>query len=101
MSHVKELYGSAFFNRLPNADEHAAIEEEYARRGFKGCIGALDCCKVWWKNCPAAWKGQYHNPKEGRLSTIVSEAWCDHSLYIWHWFFGMTGTNNDRTILEN
>lgn len=98
---IKELYGDMFFNRLPSTEELERVEEEYASKGFNGCVGAADCRKVWWKNRPASWKGQYHNTKEERPGTIVAEAWCDNSLYIWHWFFGMPGTKNDKKILDN
>lgn len=33
------------------------------------------------------------------MATIACEAWCDHSLYCWHWYPGRAGTNNDLTVL--
>lgn len=46
-------------------------------------------------------KGQFHNPKNGKLATISCEAIVDHGLYCWHWFAGRAGTNNDLTVLQN
>lgn len=43
---IKELYGDAFFNRLPTKQELSAISEKYAQHSFKGFIGCVDCCKI-------------------------------------------------------
>lgn len=96
---MKELYAEMYLNRRPTRTELKEIESEYNDAGFEGCAGCLDCMKLKWKNCPFAEKGQYHNPKEGKLATIVVEAWCDRSLYIWSWFAGRAGTNNDLNVL--
>ncbi|XP_057543947.1 uncharacterized protein LOC130823346 [Amaranthus tricolor] len=50
-------------------------------------IGSVDCMHWQWKNCPAAWNGQY----QGRagVATLILEAVADHDLWIWHAFFGM------------
>jgi Plant transposon protein len=58
----------------------------------------IDCCKQVWKNCPKVLKGQYYNPKDSKLAVISVEAWCDRDLYVWHWFAGRCGTNNDLTV---
>lgn len=54
-----------------------------------------------WKNCPKTLKGQYHNPKDGKLATVSCDALVDHDLYCWHWFAWRRGTNNDITVLDN
>lgn len=95
------LYGDSFLNRRPTFAELQSIFDDYTQAGFPGCAGAIDCMKLRWKNCPIAHKGQYHNSKEGKLATIPAEAWCDRNLYIWHWFVGRTGTNNDINVLMN
>ncbi|XP_057547362.1 uncharacterized protein LOC130825925 [Amaranthus tricolor] len=71
-----------------------AFSEE---RGFPGMIGSVDCMHWEWKNCPAAWKGQY----QGRagVATLILEAVADHDLWIWHAFFGMPGSYNDLNVL--
>lgn len=68
-----ELYGVRFLNRRPSTSELVEIERRYSRAGFPGSVGALDCCKIIWKNCPHGHKGQYHNTKEGKLATIQVE----------------------------
>jgi hypothetical protein len=51
-----------------------------------------------WKNCPTAWHGQYTG-KEGEL-TVVLEAVASYDLWIWHAFFGMSGSHNDINVLD-
>ncbi|XP_057523881.1 uncharacterized protein LOC130803698 [Amaranthus tricolor] len=71
-----------------------AFSEE---RGFPGMIGSVDCMHWEWKNCPAAWKGQY----QGRagVATLILEAVANHDLWIWHAFFWMPGSYNDLNVL--
>ena len=97
---VNEIYGAEFYNRYPNRAELKEIAERYEDAGFPGCIGAVDCTDLIWKNCPLQEKGQYHNPKDSKLAVIKIEAWCDMDLYIWHWFPGRPGTTNDKTMVS-
>ena len=94
-----EIYGGMYLNRRPTKEELKCIEDDYNEVGFAGCGGSIDCMKLIWKNCPFSEKGQYHNGKEGKMATIVVEAWCDRDLYIWSWFAGRAGTNNDLNVL--
>lgn len=94
-----EIYGKRFLNRRPTEVELGDIEFDYKEAGFRGCGGAIDCMKLIWKNCPLQEKGQYHNKKEGKMATIVAEGWCDRKLYLWSWFAGRAGTNNDLNVL--
>lgn len=97
---VKHLYEGIYLNRKPTTEELREIESMYRSAGFTGCGGAIDCMKLVWKNCPIQEKGQYHNPREGHMATIVVEAWCDRRLYVWSWFSGRAGTNNDLNVLS-
>ncbi len=97
---VIAFYGPRFLNRRPTRQELDIISSTYESVGFPGCIGSVDCMKLFWKNCPFYEKGQLLNTKESsKLATVVCEAWCDHDLYCWHWFPGRAGTNNDLTVL--
>ncbi|XP_057545937.1 uncharacterized protein LOC130824930 [Amaranthus tricolor] len=71
-----------------------AFSEE---RGFPSMIGSVDCKHWEWKNCLAAWKGQYQG--RGGVSTLILEAVADHELWIWHAFFGMPSSYNDLNVL--
>lgn len=97
---IVDIFRSTDLNRRPTVQELNNIERSYNKIGFPGCIGAVDCCKLIWKNCPKEQMGQYYNPKDLKVAVISVEAWCDHDLYIWHWFAGRPGTNNDITMLD-
>lgn len=96
-----DRFGSVLLNREPDVMELQEIVNNYENAGFPGCLGCLDCMHLKWKNCPRSLKGQYHNPKDGKLATISCEAMCDRNLYCWHWYAGRCGTNNDITVLDN
>ena len=98
---VVRRFGSVFLNRQPNMEEIRRTVGDYERFGFPGCIGCIDCMHMHWTNCPKALKGQYHNPKYGKLATISCEALRDRRLYCWNCFLGRCGTNNDITVLDN
>ena len=96
---ILQVYGGRFFNKFPSRSELVTLQESYSNLGFPGCIGAVDCMKYVWKNCPATMKGQYLNTRDSKSATIQCEGWCDHSLYCWSWFAGRPGTNNDLNVL--
>ena len=98
---MKELYGPDLLNREPTLTELRRVVQKYEASGFPGCVGCVDCMQIHWKNCPKAKKGQYYNPKSGKLATLSCEALVDCDLYCWHWFAGRPGTNNDITVLDN
>jgi hypothetical protein len=50
-----------------------------------------------WKNCPAAWHGQFNGHKND--ATIILEAVADHETWIWHAFFG-PGSYNHINVLQ-
>ena len=58
----------------------------------------LDCMHLWWKACPAAFKGQFQG--QARHPIIILEAGADHNLWIWHSSFGCLGTQNDLSIWD-
>lgn len=51
-----------------------------------------------WKNCPTAWTGQFKGKEKG--PTIVLEAVATKDAWIWHVFFGTSGSLNDINVLE-
>jgi hypothetical protein len=50
-----------------------------------------------WKNCPFGWQGQFKG-HEG--CTVILEVVASQDLWIWHSFFGMTGSNNHTNVLH-
>eukprot|EP00171_Calliarthron_tuberculosum_P021667 IDg21667t1 len=98
---MKLCYGAKYLNRAHTLSELQTIESFYSSKRFPGCVRAVDCMHLHWKNCPKALKGQLHNPKSGKLATLQVEAVCDSNLYCWNVFGGRPGTNNDLTVCEN
>ncbi|KAI7942660.1 hypothetical protein MJO28_012687 [Puccinia striiformis f. sp. tritici] len=69
-----------------------------AKRGFPGMLGSLDCMHWGWKNCPAAWKGQFQGKE--KEATIILEAVVSQDLWFWHSFFGLPECHNDINVLD-
>lgn len=97
---IYSRYPNIYLNRQLTNSELESIAEAYAEDRFPGFIGAVDCMHLHWKNCPKAYKGQYHNPKDGMVATISCEALCYARLYCWSWFAGRCGNNNDITVID-
>ncbi|CAH9080302.1 unnamed protein product [Cuscuta europaea] len=85
--------------RKPNKFDIASLLKDSEARGFPGMLGSLDCMHWHWKNCPTAWHGTFTNGFK-KVPTLILEIVASHSLWIWHAFFGMAGTNNDVTVLD-
>ena len=94
---VRTRFGLRYLKRKPTVTELQGIFDGYAARGCPGCVGSLDCMK----NCPRALKGQFHNPRDGKLAAISCDAVTDGDLYCWHWFAGRLGTNDEKSVLVN
>lgn len=89
-----KIYGGLHLNKLPYRSKLKTQQDSNELLRFPGCAGPVDFCKLNWKNFPFRLKGQYHFKKEGHLASIDVEAWCDHDLYIWHWFSVCCGKND-------
>lgn len=94
---VVRVYGDQYL-RTPNAKDMATLLAMNEARGWPGMLGSVDCMHWRWKNCPAAWQGQFtwhcHDP------TILLEAVASEDLWIWHCYFGLPGSHNDINALQ-
>jgi hypothetical protein len=68
------------------------------QRGFPDMFGFIFCMHWSWKICPMAWASQFQNKNKER--SLILEAIIDQTLWIWHSFFGMLGSNNNINILD-
>ena len=59
---IVQVFGPEYL-RVPNAQDTARILEFNKARGFPGMLGSIDCMYWSWKNCPAAWHGQFQGHK--------------------------------------
>ncbi|XP_057739831.1 uncharacterized protein LOC130956911 [Arachis stenosperma] len=85
--------------RKPNPNDVHRLLQMAEGRGFPGMLGSIDCMHWQWKNCPKAWKGMYMSGYRG-VATIVLEVVASSDLWIWHAFFGVSGSNNDINVLD-
>ncbi|XP_072054371.1 uncharacterized protein [Arachis hypogaea] len=85
--------------RKPNPNDIQRLLQMAEDRGFPGMLGSIDCMHWQWKNCPKAWKGMYMSGYRG-VATIVLEVVASSDLWIWHAFFGVSGSNNDINVLD-
>lgn len=94
---VVRIYDSVYLNRRPDATDLDVLN--HSKLVFNVCVGAVDCMKLQWNNCPFSVKGKYHSTKEVYLATVQVETGADHDLYVWHWFSGLCVTNNYMTMV--
>jgi hypothetical protein len=62
-SAVLAVYSKEYL-RSPNEEDMKRILTINEKRGFPGMLGSLDCMHWGWKNCPAAWKGQFQGKEK-------------------------------------
>jgi hypothetical protein len=86
------------YPRTSNAEDTTRILEQNAARGFSGMLGSIDCMHWAWKNCPFAHQDMYKGHK-GSCS-VVLEVVAALDMWIWHAFFGMSGSHNDINVLQ-
>nr|GEZ19942.1 RNA-directed DNA polymerase, eukaryota [Tanacetum cinerariifolium] len=63
-------------------------------------MGSLDCTDWVWFGCPIAHKAQYCRRDHGPDPFILLEAVASNDLWIWHAFFGVSGSNNDINVTQ-
>ncbi|XP_047966026.1 protein ALP1-like [Salvia hispanica] len=98
---VIDAFGATYL-RKPNAQDcQDLLRMHDTVHGFPGMLGSIDCMHWEWKNCPAAWRGQFTSGYKGTHPTMILEAIVDHSLWIWHAHFGVAGSNNDINVLNS
>ncbi|XP_057744590.1 uncharacterized protein LOC130962388 [Arachis stenosperma] len=83
----------------PNPNDIRRLLQMTEGRGFPGMLGSINCMHWQWKNCPNAWKGMYMSGYRG-IATIVLEVVASSDFWIWHAFFGVSGSNNDINVLD-
>ncbi|XP_059650325.1 uncharacterized protein LOC132296100 [Cornus florida] len=92
------VYGEEYMHP-PNEAKIARQLQEGEERGFPGMLVFIDCMHWEWKNCLVAWHGMHkgcsHTP------TLILEAVASKDLWIWHAFFGMSGSYNDINVLDH
>ncbi|XP_026378006.1 uncharacterized protein LOC113272377 [Papaver somniferum] len=75
-----------------------AIKDKSRKGIFPGMLGSLDCMRWVWTGCPSYCAGQYkgHHTKP----TVILEVAASYDCWIWHAFFGLSGSQNDINVLQ-
>ena len=96
---VIEIFGDVYLRGPTEADVQKLYAAHEERHGFPGMLGSIDCTHWDWRNCPTAWKGMYTGGHHG-VPSLVLEAVASQDLWIWHAYFGVAGSNNDKNVLD-
>ncbi|KAJ9558768.1 hypothetical protein OSB04_013382 [Centaurea solstitialis] len=84
--------------RKPTASDIQAIYALHEEKlGLPDMLGSIDCMHWYWKNCPLAWRGQFHRGDHAGPS-IILEAVASYDQWIWH-AFGILGATNDIIVV--
>ena len=65
---IYRRFGPIYLNREPTEFHLRSVVSQYDSRCFPGFMGQLECMQ--WRNCPVAYKGQFHNSKYIKLGRI-------------------------------
>lgn len=104
MEIVKEVFEGVIHSlegewvRRPNESGANKLTEEYARLGFKGCLGCLDCTSLKRDAYLITWQSMCK--EKDKAPTVRLEVICDDYLQIWRANFGAPGAKNDIQIFE-
>jgi hypothetical protein len=76
---IVHIFGSTYL-RASNAEDTARLLEFNSKQGFPVMLGSINYMHWSWKNCPAAWHGQFKGHKKD--ATIILEAVANHETWI-------------------
>ncbi|GBG71125.1 hypothetical protein CBR_g8426 [Chara braunii] len=72
--------------------------DAFERKGFPGCVGAIDCTHVYIEK-PRNERGECYYDRTGQFS-IVAQVVCDHECRITSAFVGSPGSVNGSRVLR-
>ena len=98
---VRAIFGDRYLRSPSPADCQQLINMHGSVYGFPGMLGNIDCMHWEWKNCPAAWKGIHTSGFKAKHPTMILGVVADYRVWIWHAYFGVTGSNNDLNVLQS
>jgi Plant transposon protein len=85
------------FIHFPRDDaEYNFVVEEYAKLGFPGCVGSVDCVHIGWEKCPFQWKNLFKGKE--KYPSVAYEVVCTSRKFIQSVSPGHPGSRNDKHI---
>mmetsp|Transcript_14625 Transcript_14625/g.24207 ORF Transcript_14625/g.24207 Transcript_14625/m.24207 type:complete len:176 (-) Transcript_14625:1584-2111(-) len=76
-----------------------AATNTYARMGFPGCVGSVDCTHIYWDKCPVELTNLCK--RQDKPPSLSYELVCDHSTRIHSCTDGFVGTSHDGLVVVN
>ncbi|KAL6657902.1 hypothetical protein ACP70R_005682 [Stipagrostis hirtigluma subsp. patula] len=95
---VIEKFGGEYL-RSPTTADMQRILQIGKDRGFPGMLGSIGCMHWEWENCPPKWMRRLNHTNFGAV-TIILEAVASQDLWIWHALFGVVGSDNEISVLN-
>ena len=95
---VIAVFGEEYLSKPTQADVDRLLVVGI-ERDFPGMLRSIDCMHWEWKRCPTAWKVAFAK-RVYKVPTIILEAVVLYDLWIWHAFFGMSGSINNINVLD-
>ncbi|KAJ9546545.1 hypothetical protein OSB04_019088 [Centaurea solstitialis] len=96
---IINLYMRQYLRKPTASDIQAIYALHEQQHGLPGMLGSIDCMHWDWKNCPVAWRGQFHRG-DHQGPTVILEAVASYDEWIWHAFFGVPGATNDIIVVN-
>ncbi|KAJ9541011.1 hypothetical protein OSB04_027517 [Centaurea solstitialis] len=93
------LYMRQYLRKPTATDVQAIYALHEQTHGLPGMLGSIDCMHWYWKNCPMAWRAQFHRGDHPGPSVIL-ESVASQDQWIWHAFFGVPGATNDIIVVS-
>ncbi|GKB73278.1 ALP1-like protein [Tanacetum coccineum] len=97
---VMEIFGPEYLRKPMMTNVVKLYRHHEEKHGFSGMLGSFDCTDWEWFGCPYGHKGQYVRRDHGPNPFILLEAVPSQDLWIWHAFFGVSGSNNDINVKD-
>ncbi|GJU49545.1 gypsy type transposase [Tanacetum coccineum] len=97
---IIQISGPEFLRKPTLTDVERLYAFHENKHGLSGMLGSLDCTDWAWFGCPIAHKAQYCRRDHGPDPFILLEVVASNDLWIWHTFFGVSGSNNDINVTQ-
>jgi len=75
------------------------VTNTYAKMGFPGCVGSVDCTHIYWDKCPVELTNLCK--RQDKPPSLSYEMVCDHSTRVHSCTEGFVGTSHDGLVVVN
>ncbi|KAJ9567291.1 hypothetical protein OSB04_003257 [Centaurea solstitialis] len=96
---IIHLYMRRYLRKPTANDVQLLFALHEQQHGLPGMLGSIHCMHWDWKNCPVAWRGQYHRGDHQGPTTVL-EAVASYDGWIWHAYYGTPGAVNDIVVVN-